>query len=217
MTLTSDKIGEIELLIDRLKKWQNGDMPHAIRDYSRYSQLIRFVEPQANIVLMSLSAGMPEKVRLVHVKLQELLRKASQVDSLKQEDINGARLEDSNLLKLAGDFVLMLEPIAKKAGREAPIPENTEQKPEDAEQKLEDTEQNPEDAGQKLDDIEQDIITALGDRTLTGAQLAKDAGHPYNFKFKSSLSSLRKRGIIGNKSPGYFLESDYESLLNKSD
>ena len=203
MTITSDKIGEIELLIDRLKKWQNGDMPHAIKDYSRYSQLIRFVEPQANIVLMGLSAGMPETVRLVHVKLQELLRKASQVDSLKQEDIDGARLEDSNLLKLAGDFVLMLEPIAKKASHEKLIPD-------DSEEDLDDAEQN-------LDDIEQEIIEALGDRTLTGAKLAKKASHPYNFKFKSSLSGLRKRGILGNKSPGYFLEPEYEFLMNKPD
>jgi len=203
MTLTSDQIGEIERLIDRLNKWQDGEMPHAIKDYSRYSQLIRFVEPQANIVLMGLSAVTPETVRPVHVKLQELLRKASEVDSLKQDDIDLANLEDSNLLQLAREFVQMLEPIAKKAEHQTPIPD-------DAEQNIEDSEQN-------LDDIEQDIITALGDRTLTGAKLARDVGHPYNFKFKSSLSGLRKRGILGNKSPGYFLEPEYESLLNKSD
>ncbi len=208
MTITSDKIGEIELLIDRLKKWQDGDMPRAIKDYSRYSQLIRFVEPQANVVLMSLSAGMPEKVRIVHVKLQELLRKASEVDSLKQNDIDLAHLEDSNLLQLARDFVQMLEPIAKKAGREMLIPQDSEQNPDD-------TDQNVEDMEQILDDIEQDIIAALADKTLTGAKLAKKARHPYNFKFKSSLSGLRKRGILGNKSPGYFLESEYEFLLNK--
>jgi hypothetical protein len=196
MTLTSDQIGEIERLVDRLKKWQNGDVPHAIKDYSRYIQLIRFVEPQANIVLMDLSAGMPETVRVVHVKLQELLRKASQVDSLKQEDTDEVRLEDSNLLRLARDFVLMLEPIVKNVGHHTLT--------------LNDAEQN-------LNDIEQDIIEALGDRTLTGEKLAKDAGHPYNFKFKSSLSGLRKRGILGNKTPGYFLEPEYEFLLKKSD
>jgi hypothetical protein len=196
MTLTSDQIGEIERLIDRLKKWQNDDMPRTIKDYSRYSQLIRFVEPQANIVLMGLSAVMPETVRLVHVKLQELLRKASQVDSLKQEDTEGARLEDSNLQRLARDFVLMLEPIVKNAGHEKPTPDDSEQ---------------------NLNDIERDIITALKDKTLTGEKLARDVGHPYNFKFKSSLSALRKRGILGNKTPGYFLESEYEFLLNKSD
>ncbi len=119
MTLTSDQIGGIELLVDRLKKWQTGDMPRAIKDYSRYIQLIRLVEPQTNIVLMDLSGVMPEAVRVIHVKLQELLRKASQVDILKQEDAYEARIEDVNLLRLARDFVLMLEPIVKNADRDA--------------------------------------------------------------------------------------------------
>jgi hypothetical protein len=114
MALTSDQIGEIERLVDRLKKWQNGDIPHTIKDYSRYIQLIRFIEPQANIVLMNLSAGMPETVRVVHVKLQELLRKASQVDILKQDDAHEARIEDVALLRLARDFVQVLERIARK-------------------------------------------------------------------------------------------------------
>ena len=188
MTLTSDQIGEIGRLIDRLKKWQTGDMPRAIKAYNRYIQLIRFVEPQANVVLMDLSAGMPETVRLVHGKLQGLLRKASQVDSLIQEDTDEARLEDSNLLRLARDFVLMLESIAKNVGHQT-LTLN--------------------DAEESLSDIERDIIEALGDKTLTGEKLARDAGHPYNSKFKSGLSGLRKRGILGNKSPVYFLESEY--------
>jgi hypothetical protein len=171
-------------------------MPRTIKDYSRYSQLIRFVEPQANVVLMSLSGAMPETVRLVHVKLQELLRKASQVDSLQQEDKDGARLEDASLRKLAHDFVLTLEPMVKNAGRKKPVPDEPRQ---------------------NLTDIEQDIITALRDRTLTGQKIATEAGHPYNFQFKSSLSALRKRGILGNKSPGYFLEPGYEFLLNEPD
>ena len=66
-----------------------------------------------------------------------------------------------------------------------------------------------------LNDIEQDIIEALGDKTLTGEKIAKDTGHPYSFKFKSSLSGLRKRGILDNKKPGYFLEPEYEFLLKK--
>jgi hypothetical protein len=189
MTLTSDQIGEIQRLLDRLKKWQNGDMPYAIKDYSRYIQLIRFVEPQANIVLMNLSAGMPETVRVVHVKLQELLRKASQVDSLKQEDADEAHLEDSNLLRLARDFALTLEPIVKKVGHHTLT----------------------------LNDAEHNIIEALGNETLIGERLAKEAGYPYNFKFKSSLSGLRKRGILGNKAPGYFLEPKCKFLLKKSD
>ncbi|UCE49271.1 MAG: hypothetical protein JSW47_03840 [Phycisphaerales bacterium] len=196
MTLTSDQIGNMERLIDRLKKWQRGEVPHTIKDYSRYTQLIRFVEPQANTVLMELSAGMPETGRAVHVKLQELLRKAHQVDGLRQENADEARLEDSNLLSLARDFVLMLERIAKEAEQDM-LTLNS--------------------AKQDLDDIDQDIIEALADRTMTGEKLAKKAGHPYSFKFKSSLSGLRKRGILGNKNPGYFLEHEYEFLLKKSD
>jgi len=195
MTLTSDQIGEIERLVDRLKKWQKGDMPHAIKDFTRYIQLIRFVEPQANVVLMDLSAGMPEAVRVVHVKLQELLRKASQVDILEQEDADGARLEDSNLLKLARDLVLMLQRMAKDTGHDT-LTLN--------------------DAVHGLNEIEQGIIEALGDETLTGEKLARETGRPYNFKFRSSLSGLRKRGILGNKKPGYFLEPEYEFLLKKS-
>ncbi len=196
MVPNSDQIGEIDRLVDRLRKWQEGDIPHAIRHYSRYVQLIRFVEPQANIVLMDLSAGMPEMVRTVHVKLQELLRKASQVDSLRQDDADGARREDANLLELAGDLVLMLERITGSDDRAA-LPSNR--------------------AENIADDTERHIIEILRDRTLTGSKLAREAGCPYSFKFKSSLSGLRKRGIIGNKSPGYFLEPEYEFLLNDSD
>jgi hypothetical protein len=136
---------------------------------------------------MDLSAGMPETVRVLHVKLQDLLRKASQVDILKQEDADEARLEESNLMRFAGDFVLMLMRIARGADRDTLT----------------------------LNDIEQDIIEALGDKTLTGEKIAKDIGHPYSFKFKSSLSGLRKRGVLGNKKPGYFLDPEYEFLLKK--
>ena len=194
MKLSSDQIGEVEQLADRLKSWQKGDMPRAITNFSRYIQLTRFVEPQANVVLMDLSADMPEIVRVIHVKLKELLRKASQVDILRQEDADEARREYSNLLRLARDFVLMLEPIVKNADRDA-LTLN--------------------DAEQDLSVIEQDIIEALGDRTLTGKKLAEDAGHPYSFEFKSSLSGLRKRGILGNKKPGYFLEPEYEFILKE--
>ncbi|KPK43762.1 MAG: hypothetical protein AMJ65_04945 [Phycisphaerae bacterium SG8_4] len=196
MTLTSEQIAEIERLIDRLKKWQRGEMPHAIKDFSRYIQLLRFVEPQANIVLMDLSAGMPDTVRVVHVKLQQLLLKASQVDILKQDNTDEARREDSNLMRLARDLVLMLQRVAKDTGQ-GTLTLN--------------------DAENGINDTEQDIIEALGSGTLTGEKLAKEAGHPYNFKFKSSLSGLRKRGILGNKAPGYFLEPEYEFLLKESD
>jgi hypothetical protein len=68
-----------------------------------------------------------------------------------------------------------------------------------------------------LSDTEQNILEALGTETMTGEVLAKRAGYPYNSNFKNTLSSLRKRGILGNKSPGYFVESKYHSFLKKSD
>ncbi|MHC4625730.1 MAG: hypothetical protein ACYTDV_02000 [Planctomycetota bacterium] len=196
MALTSDQIAEIERLTDRLKKWQRGQMPRTIKHFSRYMQLLRFIEPQANVVLMDLSASMPDTVRVIHVRLQELLLMASQVDILRQEKTDAARREDCSLLKRARDLVLVLQRIAKDRG-EGKLTLN--------------------DAEDSLDDTEQDIIEALGNETLTGEKLASQTGHPYNFKFKSSLSGLRKRGILGNKSPGYFLESEYEFLLKESD
>ena len=69
----------------------------------------------------------------------------------------------------------------------------------------------------KLNDTEQNIIEALDTNTLTGERLSVEAGYPYNSNFKSTLSELRKRGILGNKSPGYFLEPKYYFLLDKSD
>lgn len=196
MTLTSDQIREIERLIARLKEWRKGDIPHAIKNFNRYLQLVRFVEPQANVVLMDLSAEMPETVRVIHVKLRELLKRASEVDVLQQEDANAAQREDSHLLGFALDLVLMLERIGANAGQ-GPSALNR--------------------ADHSIDGTGQRIIEVLGDKTLTGQKLAKKAGRPYDFKFKSSLSELRKRGILGNKNPGYFLEPQYECLLKKSD
>ncbi len=69
--------------------------------------------------------------------------------------------------------------------------------------------------GEILNDSERNIIEALGTNTLTGEDLSAKAGYPYNSNFKSTLSSLRKRKIIGNKAPGYFIESRYHFLLNK--
>jgi len=69
----------------------------------------------------------------------------------------------------------------------------------------------------ELNDTEENIVEALNTNTLTGEKLCNKAGYPYNSNFKSTLSSLRKRGILGNKSPGYFLEPQYRFLLDKSD
>jgi len=69
----------------------------------------------------------------------------------------------------------------------------------------------------QLNDTDKNIIEALGTKTLIGEELAKKAGYPFNSNFKSTLSSLRKRGILGNKSPGYFVETKYQFLIDKSD
>lgn len=69
----------------------------------------------------------------------------------------------------------------------------------------------------ELTDTESNIIEALGKQTIIGEVLAVKAGYPYNSNFKATLSALRKRGIIGNKSPGYFLEPEYRYLLDKPD
>ena len=69
----------------------------------------------------------------------------------------------------------------------------------------------------QLNDTERYIVEALGTKTLIGEELAKKAGYPYNSNFKSTLSSLRKRDILGNKSPGYFIEPKYHFLISKSD
>lgn len=69
----------------------------------------------------------------------------------------------------------------------------------------------------ELNEAEQNIIEALHTETLTGEKLAKKAGYPYNSNFKSTLSSLRKRYILGNNAPGYFVQPKYHTLLKKSD
>lgn len=68
-----------------------------------------------------------------------------------------------------------------------------------------------------LNDTERNVIEALGTNVLIGEKLAKKAGYPCNSNFKNTLSSLRKRGILGNKSPGYFVKPAYHFLLVKSD
>ncbi|MDD5326599.1 MAG: hypothetical protein PHY02_02150 [Phycisphaerae bacterium] len=76
---------------------------------------------------------------------------------------------------------------------------------------------NPANAKQNdLTDTESNIVEALNKNEMTGEKLAAKAGYPYNSNFKSTLSSLRKRGILGNKAPGYFLEPKYHFLISKS-
>jgi len=66
-----------------------------------------------------------------------------------------------------------------------------------------------------LNDTERNILQALGPDTMTGECLAKKAGYPFNSNFKSTLSSLRKRRILGNASPGYFVVEEFHHLPDK--
>lgn len=68
-----------------------------------------------------------------------------------------------------------------------------------------------------LSEADNNIIEALGRDTVKGEDLAVKAGYPYNSNFKTTCATLRKRKILGNKSPGYFLEPKYHYLLDKSD
>lgn len=70
----------------------------------------------------------------------------------------------------------------------------------------------------QLNDAEQNIIEAVGEKMLIAEEVAKKAGYPCNSNFKSTLSSLRKRGILDNRFPkGYFLRPEYYFLLKIPD
>ncbi len=58
-------------------------------------------------------------------------------------------------------------------------------------------------AAPRLRETEENILEALGDGKLTGEELAKKAGYPFNSNFKNTLSSLVKRGLLVNDRPGY--------------
>jgi len=51
---------------------------------------------------------------------------------------------------------------------------------------------------ENLTDTEQDIIEALGDKTMKGQELLKNAGYDYSSHYKTILSNLVKRGILEN-------------------
>jgi hypothetical protein len=70
---------------------------------------------------------------------------------------------------------------------------------------------NPEPLNQR----EQDIMDALGDRTLTAEELAKRAGYKADGYFRSLLSRLRKRGLLLNLRPGYQRASLSSGLLDR--
>jgi len=68
-----------------------------------------------------------------------------------------------------------------------------------------------------LNDTEETLIQALGKETLTGEDMARKTGYPYNSNIKSTLSSLRKRKILDNNSPGYSLKQEYYHILESQD
>ena len=67
----------------------------------------------------------------------------------------------------------------------------------------------------ELRTIEQNIIEALGTDTLTLEQIAPRAGYEVNGHFKKAVSSLSKRGILGNRRPGYFVQPQYQRLVHE--
>ena len=56
----------------------------------------------------------------------------------------------------------------------------------------------------RLTDTENNILEALGDETLTGAQLLGKAGYDNSSHYRMTLSNLVKRGILGRNPGGYF-------------
>ena len=54
-------------------------------------------------------------------------------------------------------------------------------------------------------ETERNIIEALNGETLTLEQLAAEAGYEVSGHFRRTVTSLSKRGILGNKRPGYYV------------
>jgi len=68
----------------------------------------------------------------------------------------------------------------------------------------------------ELNETEKIIIQALGDKTLTVEELAIKSGYEVSGYFRCILTSLRKRGILANKRPGYYLKPEFHYLLQDS-
>jgi len=67
----------------------------------------------------------------------------------------------------------------------------------------------------ELNETEKIIIEALGDTNPTVEELAVKSGYEVSGYFRCILSSLCKRGILGNKRPGYYLKPEYHYLLQE--
>jgi hypothetical protein len=57
----------------------------------------------------------------------------------------------------------------------------------------------------EFSEMEKTIIEAINSDTLTGEQVAAKSGYPYDGSLKAALASLRRRGVLGNAHPGYFV------------
>jgi len=67
----------------------------------------------------------------------------------------------------------------------------------------------------ELSTIERNIFEVLGTDTLTFEQLAAKADYEVSGHLRRTVSSLSKRGIVGNKRPGYFVQPDYQRIINE--
>lgn len=60
-----------------------------------------------------------------------------------------------------------------------------------------------------LTEMESAVLTVLGhlgpDQVLTGSEIATKAGYPYHAGLKACLATLRRRGLVENRAPGYAL------------
>ncbi|MCP4257841.1 MAG: hypothetical protein GY774_09985 [Planctomycetes bacterium] len=65
----------------------------------------------------------------------------------------------------------------------------------------------------ELNRTEKIIIEALGDEILTVEELAVKSGYEVSGHFRRTISSLRKRDILANKQPGYYLKPEFHYLL----
>ena len=67
----------------------------------------------------------------------------------------------------------------------------------------------------ELNRTEKIIIESLGDTTLTVEELAIKSGYEVSGYFRRTLTSLRKRGILANNRPGYYMNPEYHYLLQE--
>lgn len=66
----------------------------------------------------------------------------------------------------------------------------------------------------KLSTNEKAILCAIGNGKLTGKQISKKIDkYTDNGGLRTTLSHLVKRGVLGNRSPGYFVQDQFKGLI----